>query len=143
MKMPRRRRREINMATTSMADIAFLLIIFFILTSNFAKENGIKFTPPKAPEIQTLKESRVSVLVDEKGDIYLQGKKVADAKAIEWGVAALLASAQTPEAKQVMFKCDNHADRSVFEPVIESISKAGGILVAIGDKAKATDATPR
>ena len=134
MKMPRRHRREIAVPTTSMGDIAFLLTIFFILTSNFAKESGIKLNPPKAPELQTMKEPHVSVAVDEKGVIHLQGQKVADAKAVEWGVAALIARAKTTEGRQVMLKCDKAVDRSVFEPVIEAISKAGGIIVAVGEK---------
>lgn len=126
--------------TASMGDIAFLLTIFFILTSNFAKEAGIKFKPAAAREVKTLKESRVSVVVDEKGQIHLQGKLVADAKAIEWGVAALIANAKTPEARQVMLKCDKNVDRSIFEPVLEAISKAGGIIVAIGEKSAAQPA---
>lgn len=138
MKMPPKRRREMMIPTASMGDIAFLLTIFFILTSNFAKEAGIKLKPASAMEVKTLQESRISVAIDEKGDLFLQGKQVADARAIEWGVAALIQNAKTPEARQVMLKCDKNADRSVFEPVLESISKAGGVIVAIGDKSTGT-----
>jgi biopolymer transport protein ExbD len=132
--MPAKRRREMIVPTASMGDIAFLLTIFFILTSNFAKEAGIKYNPAKAKEVTSLKESRVSVVVNENGQLYLQGKQVQDAKAIEWGVAALIANAKTPEGKMVMLKCDKDVDRHVFEPVLEALSKAGGLIVAIGEK---------
>ena len=135
MKMPPKRRREMMVPTASMGDIAFLLTIFFILTSNFAKEAGIKYNPAAARDVTTLKESRVSIVVDEKGQIFLQGKQVPDAKAIEWGVAALIQNAKAPEARQIMLKCDKNVDRSIFEPVLEAISKSGGIIVAIGEKA--------
>jgi hypothetical protein len=34
----------------------------------------------------------------------------------------------------VLFKCDQAVDKKVFEPVIEAISKAGGIVAAMGEK---------
>lgn len=136
MKMPPKRRREMMVPTTSMGDIAFLLTIFFILTSNFAKESGIKYTPASALDVKVLKESKVAVVVDEQGQLFLQGKQVSDVKAIEWGVAALIQNAKTPEGKWVMLKCDKAVDRAVFEPVLEAISKAGGTIVAVGEKAQ-------
>jgi biopolymer transport protein ExbD len=132
--MPQKRRREMSVPTASMGDIAFLLTIFFILASNFAKESGIKYEQARAKEVASLKESKVSVVVDENGHIYLQGKRLNDAKALEWGVSALISHAKTPEAKMVMLKCDRKLDRTIFEPVLEAISNAGGLIVAIGDK---------
>jgi len=123
-----------SVPTASMGDIAFLLLIFFILVSNYVKESGIKYKPAAAREVESLKEARVSVVLDEEGRIYLQGKQVSDAKAIEWGVAALIANAKTADGKLVMLKCDKDVDRTKFEPVIEAISKAGGVIVAIGTK---------
>jgi len=35
-----------------------------------------------------------------------------------------------------MFKCDQATDKKIFEPVIEAISKAGGIVAAMGEKKK-------
>jgi biopolymer transport protein ExbD len=136
MKLPPKRRREMMVPTASMGDIAFLLTIFFILTSNFAKESGIKFTPAQAVDVLTLKENKISVVVDEQGKAFLQGHQVDDANAVEWGVAALIQNAKGPEGRSVMFKCDKAVDRAVFEPVISAISRAGGTIVAIGEKSK-------
>jgi biopolymer transport protein ExbD len=137
MKMPRPRRREINIPTVSMGDIAFLLTIFFMLCSNFVKEAGIQWNPARAADVQTLKESRVSVSIDENGSIRLQGQLVPDAASVEQGVSALLGARTGPEARLVMFKCDRGVDKAVFEPVIAAIARAGGTLVAVGEKAVA------
>jgi len=134
MKMAPRRRRDIAVPVVSMGDIAFLLTIFFLICSNFTKEAGIKLVPPKAPSVETIKESRISVAIDGEGAIFLQGQPVPDARSIEWGVAALMQDRTGPEARLVMFKCDHQVDKAVFEPVLDAIAKAGGTIVAVGDK---------
>ena len=69
----RRRRRKADpyVPTTSMGDIAFLLIIFFMVCSNFAKEASQKLKPPKAADLQKIQESSISVSIDEQGLIYI------------------------------------------------------------------------
>jgi biopolymer transport protein ExbD len=43
----KRRRKESEIPTSSMADIAFLLIIFFMLTAVFTSSRGLEFANPK------------------------------------------------------------------------------------------------
>jgi len=137
----RRRRRKADpyVPTTSMGDIAFLLIIFFMVCSNFAKEASQKLKPPKAADLQKIQESSISVSIDEQGLIYIQGANVPDEQAIEYGVEALIKDRATEQGRTVMFKCDKSVPREVFEPVIEAISKAGGIVAAMGDPLKEND----
>lgn len=130
----KRRKNAVMVPVASMGDIAFLLIIFFMVCSNFAKEAGVTLTPPKSPDVEQMPESKISVSIDEVGQIYLQGEKVPDAKAIEYGVSALLEQVDEEGSKVVLFKCDFQVDKSVFEPVIDAIAAAGGVIGAIGEK---------
>lgn len=130
----RSRRKHPYIPTASMGDIAFLLIIFFMLCSNFVKEASITLTPPRSDDLEKVKETPVSVSVDEQGKIYLQGKEMVDAEAVEWGVAALLSGKTTREDRTVMFKCDQGVTRAVFEPLLNAIASGGGIIAAVGDK---------
>ena len=59
-----------------------------------------------------------------------------DAQAIEIGVETLIKDRATEQGRTVMFKCDKAVTREVFEPVLEAISKAGGIIAAMGDPLK-------
>ena len=137
----KRRRSKVSpyVPTTSMGDIAFLLIIFFMVCSNFAKEASQKLKPPKAADLQKIQESSISVSIDEQGLIYIQGANVPDEQAIEYGVEALIKDRATEQGRTVMFKCNKAVTREVFEPVIEAISKAGGIVAAMGDPLKEND----
>jgi biopolymer transport protein ExbD len=57
----------IPMAT--MADVAFLLIIFFMLTSTFAKDTGLDITLPRAITSQALPKRDVTIWVNRLGQL--------------------------------------------------------------------------
>lgn len=144
--MARRRQRRprppIQAPLASMGDLAFLLIIFFMLCSNFMKTAGAKVKPPDAPGLETLQETPITVTIDEESKVYLQGYPVTDANTLEAGVAALLEGREGDSQRTVIFRCDREVDRSVFEPVIEAIAKAGAVLAPVGDLDKPSQTTP-
>jgi len=113
-------------------DIAFLLIIFFIMTSAFMREQYIKVTTPKSLEVKRLKESKVSVTVDAKGGIWLQGVACI-IQNLEPGVTALL---QDQENKVVMLKIDKGLAQKQYGPVLMALSKAGAELALVGTETK-------
>jgi hypothetical protein len=67
----RRKRNIAEIPTASMADIAFLLIIFFMLSTTFSVNMGFDFgIPPKEQEATTESESRpaLTLIVDTLND---------------------------------------------------------------------------
>jgi biopolymer transport protein ExbD len=117
-----------------MGDIAFLLTIFFMVCSNFAKESGIRFKPPTADDVTAVKESGLSIVVDAEGAIYLNGRAVDSAATLEGTVEGLLRNKTDAAARNVLFKCDEKVEKRVFEPVLDAIVRAGGTVVAVGEK---------
>lgn len=129
---PRRRRKVISVPVASMGDIAFLLIIFFMITSSFAREQSIRMTPPKAPDLLEIQNVPVSVSIDEEGKIYLLDAET-DIQGVEYGVAALLKDVEDDARKIVRFRCDSKIQKEIFEPVLNAITKGGGIVAAVGE----------
>lgn len=122
---------------SSMGDIAFLLIIFFMISSNFIKEASVELKPPRSADLEAIKESPIAVSIDLNGMLYIQGNQVPDAEAIEWGVRALVADKETQEGRSVMFRCDQGVSRDIFEPVLDAIARGGGLIAAMGDRVSA------
>lgn len=135
-KRRRRRRRAIIVPVVSMGDIAFLLIIFFVLCSNIAREAGISVEPPVSVDLDQVDESTLVVAIDAESQIYFQGRKVHDADSLETEVADRLRDATSDKERRVLLRCDRAVDRAVFEPVMDAITRAGGIVVAVGEKSK-------
>ena len=130
----RKKRKAIPVPLTSMGDIAFLLIIFFMLLSEFAKDRDLPITLPRSEHVKKTEPTVVArVAIDESGIIYLDGAAVDNAKDIEWGVRALLANTLTDDQRHVQFKCDSTLPQEQFEPVLKAIAEAGGIIQAVGE----------
>jgi biopolymer transport protein ExbD len=64
------RRREIpaEIPTASMADVAFLLIIFFLVASFYSVTRGIQFSLPKHDEAALTAEPEAAVLIEIAAD---------------------------------------------------------------------------
>lgn len=65
---------EINL--TPLVDVVFQLIIFFMLSSSFIMQPGIKIKLPKAETAEPIKQKEIFVDISEEGWIFFKGKKV-------------------------------------------------------------------
>jgi len=129
-----RKKREFAVPTASMGDIAFLLIIFFMVCSKFSQDVAIKLKPPTAPGLSELSAAVVTISIDEDGQVWIQDKQIPDAEAVEWGVRGLIKDKQGAKGRTVMFRCHKSIGKEVFEPVLEAIAKGGGLIAAMGEK---------
>lgn len=141
MKLHKSRRAPPTIPLASMGDIAFLLTIFFILTSNFAKDDTRNITSPRAAELAQMEPQNISVSIDADGAMFFNGRPVGSPEVIEAGVAGFLAGKKAAKDRLVVFRCDKGIDKKIFEPVLAAISKGGGVIAAVGEKSAA--ATPR
>ena len=130
----KKKRRKVQVPIASMGDIAFLLIIFFMLLSEFSKDKDLPIELPRSDQVKKTEivvVARVAMAAD--GVIYFDGDQVDSAKDIEWGVRALLSKTVADEQRHVQFKCDASLSKEQFEPVLKAIAEGGGIIEAVGE----------
>jgi biopolymer transport protein ExbD len=77
----RKRSRDIDIPTSSMADIAFLLLIFFLVTTTIDVDTGIymELPPPleeDVPPPEIPQRNLLNVLVNATGDVLIDGEFV-------------------------------------------------------------------
>ena len=92
MAIRRRKKPNLVLPLSSMGDIAFLLIIFFMLASNFMKTGNVDLQRPGAPTLEQQEPAKCSVMVDRDGVVWCDGAQVS---------AGELASAQGLEARRI------------------------------------------
>jgi biopolymer transport protein ExbD len=130
----KKKRRTVAVPVASMGDIAFLLIIFFLVCSEESKQKSLDVTLPKSVYVaKTSSPLAARVAIDKDGTVYFDGQRVEGAKDVEWGVRAVLASTVADEQRHVQFTCDAALPRETFEPVLQAIAEAGGIIEAVGE----------
>ena len=128
----RRRTAQATVPSMAMGDIAFNLLIFFVILARAQDDSHVNWQPAKTKVLENAGHSKVSIVIDKENDIYLNGKQV--------GVAQLAPAieetlADTPAGERgVLLKVDKDSTALHFEPVIEAISEAGGDLVHILEK---------
>ena len=129
----KKKRRTAVVPVASMGDIAFLLIIFFMLLSEFAKDKNLKVELPKSKEVKKTEVTVIArVAIDENEDLYVDGIQVSSVKDVEFTLRNLLTNTVADEQRHVQFKCDASTPKEVFEPVLKAIAEAGGIIEAVG-----------
>ena len=69
----RRNTEEVN--SSSMADIAFLLLVFFLVTTTISMDKGITLVlPAEGNELEVNQNNIVNILVNEVGKVLVDGK---------------------------------------------------------------------
>jgi biopolymer transport protein ExbD len=63
---------DATIPTASMADIAFLLIIFFMTTTIFATEAGLTIVLPEPESVPVKSENILTVLVNKEGTVKIE-----------------------------------------------------------------------
>ncbi len=70
-------RYEIQSPLTSLIDIVFMLLIYFLLTTNFMVEEGIKVKLPQASAAAPQAEKEITLYVDKDGRAFLEKQEVS------------------------------------------------------------------
>ena len=69
-------RYEVQPPLTSLIDIVFLLLIYFLLTTNFLVDEGIKIKLPQAKASKPQVEESITIYVDKEGRSYLNNEEI-------------------------------------------------------------------
>jgi biopolymer transport protein ExbD len=77
MRLKERQELSPKIPTASMGDIAFLIIIFFMTTSIFSREKGLKIVlPEKGQEVKIKSENILTILVNPQGEVLIRDQIV-------------------------------------------------------------------
>lgn len=116
---------EANVDLTPMLDVVFILLIFFIVTSTFAREEamGLEPPPPPAPENQEQQQSvpAILILVDESNLITINGRPT-DISSVRANIERV--RAETPES-QVIIQAHPRAKSGVVVLIRDAAYNAG------------------
>ena len=117
MKLREKKTKGADIPTASLADIAFLLLIFFMVTTVFANEVGLQIMlPEKGEEVKVKSENIQRIYVEEKGELRINGEPVSQDQLVD-EVKIILA-----ENKDAIFSIKTHP-RAQYEYTINALAK--------------------
>ena len=95
MDFRRKKRFEAEVATSSLNDIMFFLLLFFLIISTIANPSVVKVLLPKAKNNQTLNKKQITLTVDKSKQYYLNDKMIVPAE-LESAIVALTSNLEDP-----------------------------------------------
>src|ERR1700757_780662 len=98
----KRRPLEPGVPSVAMADIAFNLVLFFIIMARAQDDSHLQWEPAKASQTKRFGNAAVSVTFDKENKVYLTGSQVGIAQ-LSAAVASQLGSAPAGE-RNVLLK---------------------------------------
>lgn len=70
------RSQNASLNLTPLVDMVFLLLMFFLLTTQFIEEDGIGVRLPTADSALNREQDHITVVVTAAGDLYLEGQRL-------------------------------------------------------------------
>ncbi|MCG6212427.1 MULTISPECIES: ExbD/TolR family protein [Vibrio] len=129
MRLGRRqsKQEEAQIDLTSMLDIVFIMLIFFIVTSSFVRESGVEVNRPSAANVVAQKDAGIFVAITSANDIYIDKRQV-DVERVQATLEHLLL--EQPEASLVI-QADEHAYNGTVVKVMDAAKGAGVKNIAL------------
>ena len=130
----KRRQPKCEVPSMAMGDIAFNLLVFFVILARAQDDSHLQWTPAETPVVESTGAAKVSVVVDNNNDLYVNGRQVGESQ-LAGDIEKLLKNVRQGE-RTVLLKIHKDTTALRFEPIIEAVSQAGGELVHVLEKQK-------
>ncbi|HEU4463732.1 MAG TPA: biopolymer transporter ExbD [Gemmatimonadota bacterium] len=121
-------RRKALINITSLIDVVFLLLLFFVVTSTFLERPGLDLTLPAASPTEVARRDEVTVELDADGATWLDGARLQAAD-LESEIERALAAAGT---ERVVLEADERVPHGRVVEAMDAARRAGatGLVVA-------------
>jgi len=117
---------------SSLTDIVMLLLIFFMLTSQFVVQTGVKVKLPGAKNNEQTIPSKWIVSITKSNKIYI-GKKQVELRSL---ASELSKSAKKNKIENLIIRADKRVSVDILIKVIDSAKSAGIIKFTIETEKK-------
>ncbi|CAM3714472.1 Biopolymer transport protein ExbD [Vibrio aerogenes CECT 7868] len=118
---------EAQIDLTSMLDIVFIMLIFFIVTSSFVRESGVEVDRPQASHAVAQKNAGIFIAITAANDVYID-KRVVDIGSVRATLEKMLLD--KPDASLVI-QADRHAYNGTVVQVMDAAKSAGVKRIAL------------
>ncbi|RKX66200.1 hypothetical protein DRP44_04605 [candidate division TA06 bacterium] len=122
--------RKPSISPISIADIVLLLLIFFLLTSTYVAQTGVKVKLPRSSTKQVLSEKNVFLTVTLDGELYVNDKQTTVDNIVDDLKKAL---SMTTE-RGVVIRADQVMQLGKIVEIMDYAKEAGAIKLLIATK---------
>ncbi|HET6363390.1 MAG TPA: biopolymer transporter ExbD [Gemmatimonadota bacterium] len=137
MKFSATPRRKALINITSLIDVVFLLLLFYVVTSTFLERSGLDLTLPAASTTGVARRDEVTLELDERGGTWLDGRPV-DQASLESALEEALTAGGT---ERVVLEADERVSHGRVVEAMDAARRAGASGLVVGTRPR-EDAAP-
>ena len=121
---------EASIDMTSMLDVVFIMLIFFIVTTSFVKESGIDVNRPTAASSDNKESASILIAINELGDVWMDRRKV-DVRSVRANIERM--RAEMPEGS-VVIQADKASKTGILVQVMDQVRLGGITKISVAGK---------
>jgi len=125
-----KRRRKVTINITSLIDVLFLLLIFFMISSTFLEQPGIKLELPEAKSAVVTEQRDYVLFVDEEGRLFLNQDEVT----LEDLGGRLKEALPSMKDRALILKADQDVAHGIVVRVMDIAKESGVKKLVIGTR---------
>ncbi len=138
MKLARRSKSGVSIPSSAMSDIAFLLLLFFMVTTVVRSGSGLEITIPKAEATQRIRLRRktTNVWVTSAGAVAIDDKVIANKDNFDpakFANGILLKMSEHPDLV-VILQIDKNARYGLVNELIDQLREVKALKVTFATK---------
>ena len=135
MRLSGRSRRKVLINVTSLIDVVFLLLLFFVVTSTFLETSGLDLTLPEAGTAEAEPREDPTVRLTAEGGLYV-GERAVPADSL----AAVLRGLLADGAEGVILEADERVEHGRVVAAMDAARDAGAEGITVGTRPEAPPA---
>jgi biopolymer transport protein ExbD len=126
-----------DIPNASMADIAFLLLTFFLVTTTIANDRGLSLILPPPPEAQPPEDVKIKehnmfkIQINSNDDLLVEGEPMADVRGLKDQIKKFVlnygkdpTSSDNPQKAVVSYKTDRGTSHKKFIQILDIMQAA-------------------
>ncbi len=130
MRFSEKPKRRVIISITSLIDVMFLLLIFFMVTSTFLEQAGMKLDLPSARSAETTVTRRLVLFIGADNSLVLGDRPIS----IDDLEAAMAEAAASSEDGTLVLNADKTVQHGTVIKVMDIAKRAGMKRLVVGTK---------
>lgn len=134
-----RRTTEVEINLTSLIDVVFLLLIFFMVTTTFEKQARLRIELPEASdEPAVVQAAAIEVAISEDGRFYVNSNEVINTRK-ESLRQAIAKAAGNDREQSITIRADARTPHQAVVTAMDAISQLGFVNLSIATTPSSED----
>jgi biopolymer transport protein ExbD len=130
MNLRRRQREDPEVKLTSLIDVVFLLLIFFMVTTTFNRDNALEVDLPEASGVPVPDQKSVEITIDAAGEYYVNRQQLINTQ-IETLKRALRKVAGDDPKTGLIISADGHTPHQAVVTAMDAAGQLGFVHLSI------------